>query len=221
MQNIDERNDFYYDHRDIIHLTNQTELIINYPGGDRFGDLYAEPYTDISFHSFKLSGNNDLDDNLYLFLNDKYNEGNKILDYLNEFSSNANFSIEEIIIRLTTMNVNIPYHILGQLSNEELQNIKVKEAIVNCVENIAFHKHFDACDQYQYGQYGGEDVAEWRLSQSLQFKEIWESLPDKVREYCNDELERAWLQIPNTKNILNGEVEFLQERIDIFISIRI
>ena len=173
--------------------------------------LYAEPYTDISFHSFKLSGNNDLDDNLYLFLNDKYNEGNKILDYLNEFSSNANFSIEEIIIRLTTMNVNIPYHILGQLSNEELQNIKVKEAIVNCVENIAFHKHFDACDQYQYGQYGGEDVAEWRLSQSLQFKEIWESLPDKVREYCNDELERAWLQIPNTKNILNGEVEFLQE----------
>ena len=211
MQNIDERNDFYYDHRDIIHLTNQTELIINYPGGDRFGDLYAEPYTDISFHSFKLSGNNDLDDNLYLFLNDKYNEGNKILDYLNEFSSNANFSIEEIIIRLTTMNVNIPYHILGQLSNEELQNIKVKEAIVNCVENITFHKHFDACDQYQYGQYGGEDVAEWRLSQSLQFKEIWESLPDKVREYCNDELERAWLQIPNTKNILNGEVEFLQE----------
>ena len=133
MENIDERNDFYYDHRDIIHLTNQTELIINYPGGDRFGDLYAEPYTDISFHSFKLSGNNDLDDNLYLFLNDKYNEGNKILDYLNEFSSNANFSIEEIIIRLTTMNVNIPYHILGQLSNEELQNIKVKEAIVNCV----------------------------------------------------------------------------------------
>ena len=94
MQNIDERNDFYYDHRDIIHLTNQTELIINYPGGDRFGDLYAEPYTDISFLSFKLSGNNDLDDNLYLFLNDKYNEGNKILDYLNEFSSNANFSIK-------------------------------------------------------------------------------------------------------------------------------
>ena len=211
MENIDERNDFYYDHRDIIHLTNQTELIINYPGGDRFGDLYSEPYTDISFHSFKLSGNNDLDDNLYLFLNDKYNEENKILDYLNEFSSNANFSIEEIIIRLTTMNVNIPYHILGQLSNEELQNINLKEAIVNCVENIAFHKHFDACDQYQYGQYGGEDVAEWRLSQSLQFKEIWESLPDKVREYCNDELERAWLQIPNTKNILNGEVEFLQE----------
>ena len=111
MENIDERNDFYYDHRDIIHLTNQTELIINYPGGDRFGDLYAEPYTDISFHSFKLSGNNDLDDNLYLFLNDKYNEGNKILDYLNEFSSNANFSIEEIIIRLTTMNVNIPFSI--------------------------------------------------------------------------------------------------------------
>ena len=28
-ENIDERSDFYYDRRDIIHLTNQTDLIIN------------------------------------------------------------------------------------------------------------------------------------------------------------------------------------------------
>ena len=43
----------------------------------------------------------------------------------------------------------------------------------------------------QYGQYGGEDVDEWRLSKSLQFMAIWENLPDKVKENCNYELEKA------------------------------
>ena len=43
-------------------------VIINYPGGDRFGDLYAEPYTDISFHNLKLINKyDDLEDKLYLF----------------------------------------------------------------------------------------------------------------------------------------------------------
>ena len=214
-ENIDERSDFYYDRRDIIHLTNQTDLIINYPGGDRFGDIFAEPYTDISFHNLKLINKyDDLEDKLYLFLNDKYNSENKISNYVNELSRNDNLSIEEIIMHLST-DMNIPNHILNQISNEQLQNIKVREAIVNCVENSAFHRHFDACDQYQYGQYGGEDVDEWRLSKSLQFMAIWENLPDKVREKCNYELEKAWLQIPDTKNVLNEEIEQLQERIDI------
>ena len=31
--------------------------------------------------------------------------------------------------------MNIPNHILNQISNEQLQNIKVREAVVNCVEN--------------------------------------------------------------------------------------
>ena len=44
---------------------------------------------------------------------------------------------------------------------------------------------------------------------------IWENLPDKVKENCNYELEKAWLQIPDTKNVLNEEIEQLQERIDI------
>ena len=189
-ENIDERSDFYYDHRDIIHLTNQTDLIINYPGGDRFGDIFAKPYTDISFHNLKLINKyDDLEDKLYLFLNDKYNSENKISNYVNELSRNDNLSIEEIIMHLST-DMNIPNHILNQISNEQLQNIKVREAIVNCVENSAFHRHFDACDQYQYGQYGGEDVDEWRLSKSLQFMAIWENLPDKVREKCNYELEK-------------------------------
>lgn len=175
-ENIDERSDFYYDRRDIIHLTNQTDLIINYPGGDRFGDIFAEPYTDISFHNLKLINKyDDLEDKLYLFLNDKYNSENKISNYVNELSRNDNLSIEEIIMHLST-DMNIPNHILNQISNEQLQNIKVREAIVNCVENSAFHRHFDACDQYQYGQYGGEDVDEWRLSKSLQFMAIWENL---------------------------------------------
>lgn len=214
-ENIDERSDFYYDHRDIIHLTNQTDLIINFPGGGRFGDIFAEPYTDISFHNLKLINKyDDLEDKLYLFLKDKYNSENKISNYVNELSRNDNLSIEEIIMHLST-DMNIPNHILNQISNEQLQNIKVREAIVNCVENSAFHRHFDAYDQYQYGQYGGEDVDERRLSKSLQFMAIWENLPDKVREKCNYELEKAWLQIPDTKNVLNEEIEQLQERIDI------
>ena len=134
-ENIDERSDFYYDRRDIIHLTNQTDLIINYPGGDRFGDIFAEPYTDISFHNLKLINKyDDLEDKLYLFLNDKYNSENKISNYVNELSRNDNLSIEEIIMHLST-DMNIPNHILNQISNEQLQNIKVREAVVNCVEN--------------------------------------------------------------------------------------
>ena len=56
---------------------------------------------------------------------------------MNELSRNDNLSIEEIIMHLST-DMNIPNHILNQISNEQLQNIKVREAIVNCVENSAF-----------------------------------------------------------------------------------
>lgn len=216
-ENIYKNYEYYYEHRDIVHLTNHTDLIISYPGGDRFGDKLSEPYTNIYFSNLKLTKKDDrLKDELNLFLDDKYYTANKISDYMNELSSNDNLSIEEIIMHLNT-DINIPNHILKQLSDEQLQNTEVKEAIIKCVEKNTFERYCDAYDQYQYqyDRYGGEDVDEWKLSESLEFKEIWENLPDRVKQNCNEELEKAWLQIPNTKNILNEEKQELQQTINI------
>ena len=219
-ENISKRNDFYYEHQEIVHLTNHTDLIINYPGGDRFGDTFSEPYTDIYFQNLKLINNNDkLESKLYLFINDNYNSDNRIIDYLNELLSNDNLSTEEIIMYLNK-DINITYHFLDQLSDEQLQIGKAKEAIGKYVESNARESYFNAYDQYQYGQYGGEDVADWELSESLQFQKIWENLPDKIKQNCNDELERIWLQIPDTENTLNEEIQELQKRINILYQIK-
>lgn len=208
-EKIDEGNDFYYDHRDIIHLTNRTDLIISYPGGDRLGGKYSEPYTNISFHNVKF---NSLDNILYLFFDNNYNEENQIANYLNELAQNDNLSNEEILIQLNNAD-NIPYHLLNQLSDEQLQNKIIKNSIVDCIESIAFYRRNQAYDQYQYGHYGGEDIYNWELSESSQFKNLLDNLPDKVKKNCKNELEKSWLLIPDTKKDLIDEKSLLQKEI--------
>ena len=147
-ENIDERSDFYYDRRDIIHLTNQTDLIINYPGGDRFGDIFAEPYTDISFHNLKLINKyDDLEDKLYLFLNDKYNSLNEINknndtvagleEQLNTLSKKYNIGIQlkEDICKMVKNNqikdINMLYQsLISDYNTNDLNNYSEEEFIV-------------------------------------------------------------------------------------------
>ena len=147
-ENIDERSDFYYHRRDIIHLTNQTDLIINYPGGDRFGDIFAEPYTDISFHNLKLINKyDDLEDKLYLFLNDKYNSLNEINknndtvagleEQLNTLSKKYNIGIQlkEDICKMVKNNqikdINMLYQsLISDYNTNDLNNYSEEEFIV-------------------------------------------------------------------------------------------
>ena len=48
---VQESNDFYVEHEDIIHLSNEnlTKLVISYPGGDRIGSSLSDPYTVVYF----------------------------------------------------------------------------------------------------------------------------------------------------------------------------
>lgn len=188
-------NDFFIDDRYIIYLSknNATQLIIKYPGGDRFGNSISDPYIDIYFY---IPG----DYNIYLFTESKYNSENQILEKVDDFLKETELSPEYISNVLDDCWNYLPIDFLKILDWEALSNTVVKEKIVEKVKDIASIRKNDANDQYMFGHYGGEDVSDWELSESYQFKMIWNELPKLVSLACHDELYKAWLMIEDTYN---------------------
>lgn len=222
-EHVYETDDFYIDHHDTVFLSdsNLTQLTINYPGGDRLGSMVSEPYTNIQICNTVLEENNNFALEMYLFLEDKYNVENHILEYIDDLVVDYEMTAEEIINALEKSYDSISLHLLEQLSNEQLQNKDVVKAIVDCVENVAWSMASKAYDQYQYGQYGGEDVADWELSKSSQFKILWDELPELVKLTCHKELEEAWLQLPDTKKNITVEQKSLIKKINSLTNLNI
>lgn len=213
---INERSDFYIDNRDIIYLSNknQTQLIISYPGGDRLGSSLSDPHIDIYFHNPIQGKTNNFDVGLYLFREDKYNSKNNILENIDVLIQDYEMSVADIVSVLEDSWQSVPYKILEQVNREHLNDAQIVQAIVNCVKCVAESKASDAYDQYMYGQYGGEDVADWRLSISSQFNMEWGELPELVKSACHDELEKTWLMLEDTKQLFSIKQKELVKQIN-------
>ena len=204
-EQVRKNSDLYVDHRDIIHITdnNFTQLIIRYPGGDRFGSSFSDPNYDVYFSNpFKEPDNNSNSD-LYLFRESKYNEDNHIKEHLEDILKEHQITAEDVVFVLKDSWDSLPIKILNHLENEILEDKLVIHNIVECVKRISARETSEAYDQYMYGHNGGEDVADWQLSQASQFKMLWEYLPSHVKTVCHTELKNAWLALPDTEKELN------------------
>ena len=214
---VQESNDFYVEHEDIIHLSNEnlTKLVISYPGGDRFGSSLSDPYTDVYF-STPMSCTGNL---LYLYRESKYNVENEIAKNIEGLVSDIKSNTSEIINELNQMSDAKHYvsnSFFERLDTKALNNAEVKKAIADNVNCTANFKSIMAYEQYEYGRYGGLDIGECELSGADQFKLLWDNLPERIEKACHKELEEKWLSYPEAKDtLLKDKKEFI-EQIELF-----
>lgn len=205
----------YIDNRDVIMLSDPSlsKLIIDYPGGDRFGSSLSDPFTDIYFTDYDnkyKSSNIDM----FLFKENQYNSNNQIMNYI-EAITNEELSVQQILDYISTMELTeADMKFLDNLSDDILIDKKIIDGIAERVESIAFYRQSAAYDQFQYGHNGGEDVADWELSLSTQYEILWKDLPPRVREYCNDKMEQIWLGYSETQKELNQRSHYLQKELE-------
>lgn len=202
----------YVVNHEIIYLTPQLTLTISYPEGDRLGCAYAMPGIDIYFKhpDPKLQ-----EVDLTLFQESKYNAKNEILSHVYELVSEYQMSEKEII-DVIDHTMEIPLAFLNSLTEEQLQNEEIQGAIIEMLKRVADWMAYLAYDQYQYGQYGGEDVSDWELSLSSQYEYICRLLPEKIKMLYKDSLKREWLMMPETKKNLEKEEKQLSGLLDVF-----
>lgn len=214
---VQEANDFYMEHKDIIYLSNKnlTKLVISYPGGDRFGSSISNPGTDVYFSTpMSCTGNF-----LYLYIESKYNVENEIAKNIEGLVSDIKSNTSEIINALNQMS-DVEHYVsnnfLKRLDTRALNNVEVKKAIADNVNCTANFKSIMAYEQYEYGRYGGLDIGEWELSSVEQFKLLWNNLPERIEKACHKELEEKWLSYPEVKDtLLKDKKEFI-EQIELF-----
>lgn len=203
----DESYDIYVNQIDVIHLSAEPfdQLVIKYPGGNKYGPYFSEPHTSIYF---KMINDESVTD-FYLFINDKYNEENRILDYLVVESSIDTLSVEEILNRLNKSFFEFPNEILSKISETQLKDTQIIAAIVSCVEKFATLRSKDAYEEYMFGQPDGVEFEEWQLSISEQFKYIWGALPKNIQAACHKELNNKFLSLPfdTVANVSNTDVK--------------
>ena len=210
---VQESNDFYVEHEDIIHLSNEnlTKLVISYPGGDRIGSSLSDPYTDVYF-STPMSCTGNL---LYLYRESKYNVENEIAKNIEGLVSDIKSNTSEIINELNQMS-DVKHYVSNsffeRLDTKALNNAEVKKAIADNVNCTANFKSIMAHEQYEYGRYGGLDVGECELSGADQFKLLWDNLPERIEKACHKELEEKWLSYPEAKDtLLKDKKEFIEQ----------
>ena len=188
-----ESNDFYTEKKLIISLSkeNLTQLIIAFPGGDRFGSRISDPYTNIFFYNPLI----DRGYELYLFRDNKYNKENKIIEYMEILAEkDRKLDSSELIERMMkTMYTSfyMPMYMLEQIELDKIENSQMYvEVIVEWVSSVVKGKYSMAKEQYEYGRFGGADVAKWKLSEAEQFRKLWKELPRNIESVCHKELER-------------------------------
>ena len=206
--NYEEINNTMYDYidrRTVINLPNTTDssIVVKYPGGDRFGAVIAEDYIDIMI-SYK-------DKYEYMVAQDKYNSNN-IKNNIEDILSNDGYTKEEVLQKLTSNDV----HILKRLTPEQKQDEDVINAVRKAISEEADYRRERAQDQYDYGQYGDLEIADWKRKTYEQLNHIRMEYFSDIEENqkMNDALLKDYYNDPAALKDFKEEMYDLKEKID-------
>ncbi len=104
---------------------------------------------------------------------------------------------------------------IRELTSEQKQDMEMIKKVESYLKKVAFERASDAEFEDKFGQYGGENVEKWELSEAEQFRELYEEFfPDKdENKVIQSFLRDRYYEYPETISKLGNEKEILKDNL--------